>query len=208
MATKIEDNKIEEYKALREEILLSLNSSMSTVTYLAGALAALAAFGVGRGELRPGVFGLLIPAATIVGIWVWMGELHRLRRASFYLSCLEPILGLKWEEWLRDPNSRSKRVFFWNHRVIYWFFALAGGGSLAYGLWSFLDCGMFYVVVSFYALLVLIGGYLIWQLERAKLFFGTGPNYGNESVDQARLETSLRDLARGAPAHPATAPAP
>lgn len=114
MPTDTQNNRLEEYKALRDEVSLSLNSAMTTVKFLAGALAGLAAFGLTQTDelLRPWMFAFLIPVVSILGTWIWLGELHRLRRASFFLCNLEQKLGLKWESGLGNLTILTNRTAY------------------------------------------------------------------------------------------------
>jgi len=132
--------KIEEYKALRAEILVAIDISVKTVTFLLAALGALLAAGVTAlsqvnesGKLLAMViFSFVIPTVSMFGILVWLGEQYRLCRASFYLSHLERSLGLTWESWLREG-----RRYFENHQATYIFFCLVGFVSFLFGLLCF-----------------------------------------------------------------------
>jgi hypothetical protein len=129
------------------------------------------------------IFCLVIPAVSVFGISVWLGEIFRLRRASFYLLHLEKSMELTWESWLREnPN----RIFVGNHRATYIGFGLAGFGSFLCGLylfpWSSIACKTtLYGFVALAGVLLIVGIVLLsrgWtrvrELEKGS-FFWPGP---------------------------------
>lgn len=118
-----------EHQAIRAEILFCLEQRISMLSYGFAGIGAMTAGGVGAlskdiGEsfplLAPAIFGILIPASTIL-IWnFWMNESARVRRASQYLWYIEKkcnnltgINALEWEHHLRrdDKYTHSYRLY-------------------------------------------------------------------------------------------------
>jgi hypothetical protein len=142
--------RIEEYKALRAEVQLAIGTSINTLTFLFAGLGIVLTGGItasakGDGELAALIFCVLIPATSVFGTSVWLGEVYRLRRASFYLSYLEKSIGLMWEHWLRQYPSggKQKRMMVHNHRITFGFLAAGGLLSFICGLWI-----LFWVLLS------------------------------------------------------------
>jgi hypothetical protein len=143
-----QDVKIEQYKTLREEVLHAVDGTITTTHYVLLALGALSAFGA-KAYAEPGesgapaaivIFLVLIPIVSLFGIVWWLAEVHRLRRASFYLSDVERSLGLQWENWLRKPvGTKRQLIYIYNHRITYILFVFAGLSSFLAGLWLFLS---------------------------------------------------------------------
>lgn len=117
---------LEEYKALREEIILCLGERVTIVSFGFAAVGALIAGGMavlGRGKERwfvsSIVIGVVVTLTCLYVLDVWTVETRRLARASYYNHYLElklknlykgNILPLEWEQRTRDKDGPYMRI--------------------------------------------------------------------------------------------------
>jgi len=134
---------LQEYQAIRAEILASLQTQQSALAFgtaTIGILAA-AAVNVWKDKIVPEmVFLGAIPTLTYFVLVIWMGEVARMLRAGGFMLQLENRVNgyfshkgvarpLEWETRMRgkvprDPDRRP--MYVWNYRAIMWmFFALS-----------------------------------------------------------------------------------
>ena len=110
---------IEEYKALRMEILNSIKLQYLTVQIgltAIGVLLVLLSTFLNKKYL-PQIFLLILtPAASYITLFLWMGEVERMVRAGIYIHSREKYMStlfkgmpspLNWETWLREPVSNG-----------------------------------------------------------------------------------------------------
>jgi hypothetical protein len=142
---------LEEYRALRAEILLTLERRVTILSYGLTAIGVLTAAGIaalsGSRPSEPAattVFLLAIPATATFVLEIWFAETHRGRRASHFLQGIEVAVnaelpggkrGLTWEHEIRAPNPAAPQRLFTTHygRIIL-YFSLAAAASLFAGL--------------------------------------------------------------------------
>lgn len=139
--------KMEEYKAVRAEILVAINSQHASLRFGSAVVLALFVFAVrDRGPMDGGEFTtcftyfvllLAIPIICYVTIMIWLGEVWRMMRAGEYLELLEREINyqhfgeervLNWENWRRSLRSQKVHVFlrgnYWGTLVLFF------GGSV------------------------------------------------------------------------------
>lgn len=136
---------LEEYKALRAEIVAALQLQQQVVafgvTVLAGVSAVSAAI-LKDDPLAAMLVGSLSPAIALALLLVWLGELERMVRAGTWVALLERRVGLLfpdlpsplgWESALRGINSPfpSSRVLHRYRGILAVFILLSLAPSLA-----------------------------------------------------------------------------
>jgi hypothetical protein len=135
---------IEEYRSLRQEILLSLEQTHSVLQFglpTAAILLGLAAQNLdGAGGIVLTV--VVVPLVTLLIVVIWTGELRRSIRASCYLANeVEPRVRdafpgsvrapLRWENWLREGENMKFTDTYWAVPLL---LALVGVASAAVGI--------------------------------------------------------------------------
>jgi hypothetical protein len=145
------DLALEEYRALRSEILTTMQTQQSTLTLGTAAIGIIVARGFNVWS-DPAVAAILFlfvtPFVCKLVLTIWMGEVTRMMRAGGHIHDFEhlvhanvpnlPQAVFNWETRLRaqDPNSRVtrwQRHYEWNYLAIvlmYWLIAVA---SIAVG---------------------------------------------------------------------------
>ena len=141
---------LQEYQAIRAEILASLQTQQSALAFgtaTIGILAA-AAVNVWKDKIVPEmVFLGAIPTLTYFVLVIWMGEVARMLRAGGFMLQLENRVNgyfshkgvarpLEWETRMRgkvprDPDRRP--MYVWNYRAIIWLFLLLSVASICIG---------------------------------------------------------------------------
>jgi len=137
---------IEEYKSLRDEISKTLVNRLTIISLGLVAVGALIGFAAKNpdGEstiISALVLGIMVPATAFMAVFLWISEVRRGRRASWYLWGLERRINkelgkrvLRWEEDIRPPEaSKLLRLFRGHYYVIILFFTVIGGGSAYFG---------------------------------------------------------------------------
>lgn len=171
------DLMLEEYRALRSEILQSIAERFRILAFGMTAIGVLVAFGgglfasVGGGnsagldtweDIRPWILLLVVPTVCFLVYTSWTSEVHRGRRASKYLwgaerqiNALAGQIVVHWEETIRLKKGKVGGLFFGHYYVT----------GLALGLIAVLS---FYFglkllgVVPTYAVGISIVGIIIW----------------------------------------------
>ena len=118
---------LEEYRALREEIIASLSMQQTVLSFSTLALGGLALAGLhelrsdGDPALALLIFLLLLPLVSYVTLFIWLGEYARTTRAGLFLSGLEQRINewvgddaLTWEQFLRTPVRGRPPQYAWN----------------------------------------------------------------------------------------------
>lgn len=176
---------MEEYKALRAEIILCLQQRVTILSYglatiglLVGAV--VAALNVNY-KISAGIIaGLGIPIASLFVLNVWLAETRRVRRASWYNWAielrLEKELGRKtlvWEQKIRKIGDKG--LFFEHYYVIVSFFHAAALLSVVWGFILFWQSksrfDAYFPWVSILAtvlVVVLLLWHLWWAMGRVK----------------------------------------
>jgi|GEM_PF-4359062 len=108
---------LEEYKALRAEVLLCLERRVTIISFGLTAIAVLATAGVTalNYEITSAavlILAVLVPGTSAYVLALWLAETHRARRASHYLWRIERKLekalecrSLEWEGLLRQKKG-------------------------------------------------------------------------------------------------------
>lgn len=147
-----------EYKALRDEILTTMETQQGTLRFGTAALSILAvgSLNVWEDELVTTLaFLFAVPFLSKLVITIWMGEVTRMMRAGDHLVGVEsrfqelypemPEPMMRWETRLRDrhsPTTRWKQHYEWNYLAIilmFWTIALA---SMALGVYRGISGGL------------------------------------------------------------------
>jgi hypothetical protein len=136
---------IEEYRSLRQEILLSLQQGHSVLQF--GLATAAILLGLATQKLSTGIASVVltvvvVPLVTLLVVVIWTGELRRTMRVGWYLAHeVEPrtraafpnvaLSPLRWESWLRDDHRRHFTDTYWAVPLL---LCLVGVASAAIGL--------------------------------------------------------------------------
>ncbi|MEJ7786944.1 MAG: hypothetical protein WKF96_19255, partial [Solirubrobacteraceae bacterium] len=136
---------MEEYKSLRQEILLSLQQGHSVLQFglaTAAILVGLAAQNLTTGAGSIVLTVVVVPLVTLLIVVIWTGELRRTTRASCYLTNeVEPRVHaafpgvarapLGWEAWLRQGENMMFTDTYWAVPLL---LALVGVASAGVGV--------------------------------------------------------------------------
>jgi len=203
---------LEEYRALREEIIASLGMQQTVLSFSTLALGGLALAGFhelapsGNSPLALLIFLLVLPLVSYVSLFIWLGEFARTTRAGSFLSGLEQRINgwvgaetLTWERYLRTPVEGKRPQYVWNVRAIFSFYALvpvvavvvatlAGGFALVAWLAVY--------AAELVAWLAIVGWFLRGEL-RAALDAGAGRAPKRRSSEMAPAGTGTPAWARG-----------
>jgi len=116
---------LEEYKALRREILDTMRNQQMLVHVGAITIGLILAWGFhewDRSRIADLVFLVFVPAMAYVVLILWMGEVARMMRVGLYLADREKEISasftdhpgaLNWENWLRTRSGKKEP-----HRVM------------------------------------------------------------------------------------------
>lgn len=115
---------LEEYRALRAEVIQSMDDGNKIMAFGLAAVGLALGAGISHKETLLGVavLGFFLPVLSALVLSLWFAAQERIARASHYLSGVEERLksvigdveGVSWEAWLRvkKPNGRSQH--FWS----------------------------------------------------------------------------------------------
>jgi hypothetical protein len=147
-----------EYKALRDEILTTMETQQGTLRFGTAALSILVvgSINVWEDELVTTLaFLFAIPFLSKLVITIWMGEVTRMMRAGDHLVDVERSLQkvypempepiMRWETRLRDrhsPTTRWKQHYEWNYLAIILMFWTIAVGSMALGVYRGISGGL------------------------------------------------------------------
>jgi hypothetical protein len=144
---------LEEYKALRAEILTTMQTQQSTLTIGTAALGVIAAgaFNLWKEAFVATILFLFVaPFLSKLVLTIWIGEVTRMMRAGRYLHEFEtavhrempefPDWVMKWETRLREadpasPITRWERHYEWNYLAIILMYWSIGVASIVLGAW-------------------------------------------------------------------------
>jgi hypothetical protein len=126
---------LEEYRALRDEIVASLSMQQTVLSFSTLALGGLALAGfraLGKDDddvVALVIFLLALPLVSYVSHLIWLGEYARTTRAGLFLAGLEHRINtwvgyeaLTWEQSLRRHDAKYPQ-YSWNVRAMYLFYA-------------------------------------------------------------------------------------
>jgi hypothetical protein len=141
---------IEEYKALREEVIASLASQQQILGFGAATLGLV----IGPGLALWGsnteatelpfliVFGFFVPLLSGIVVVIWFGEVLRMIRAGYAVAGLEstlnddlkeagwPAPALSWESFLRDERQPKRKLKLRGFVINFWG-VIAAFGAIA-----------------------------------------------------------------------------
>jgi hypothetical protein len=159
---QLEDMIIEEYKALRAEILLCLERRITIISYGLAAVGVLVGAGIAavyydKIVLAALVFLGVLPVTAVYVLDIWLAETRRARRASRYnwylekklaaiMSATPSHLPLEWEARLRVPGTNG--LFFEHYTRTVGYFALLAAASFGIGVYVLLGEAPAQLVVS------------------------------------------------------------
>jgi hypothetical protein len=134
---------LEEYRALRDEIVASLSMQQAVLSFSTLALGGLALAGFralgtdGDDAVALVIFLLAVPVVSYVSLLIWLGEYARTTRAGRFLSELEHRINtwvgyetLTWEQFLRKRDRGRYPQYSWNVWAMFLFYAALPLGSL------------------------------------------------------------------------------
>lgn len=143
------DVALEEYRALRAEIVATLETQYATLTFGTAAVGLLVGFGFNAWDeafVAQIAFLGAVPAVAYLVLVIWMGELTRMMRAGDYLAELECRINeevravdrpdaLGWETFLRKEAEEGKTAQHrWHYRAIIGMYQLLAIASIAVGM--------------------------------------------------------------------------
>lgn len=118
---------LKEYDALRQEILATINSRISILSFGLGTIGLLLTVGMTTNALSNSslvsglILFLLVPAVTNFVLFMWLGEYQRMQRAGRFIAGLEARINriakeelstkdelLTWESNLRSARQHMK----------------------------------------------------------------------------------------------------
>ena len=142
---------VQEYNALREEILTTMGTQDGTLRFAAATVGIVltGGFSVWKHTVPATlIFLVVVPYLCTMVLIVWMGEVTRMMRAGKHISLLEEVFEkrvagvpepvMRWERNLRDPsaeNTRWARHYEWNYLAIILMFWSLGVVSVAAGVY-------------------------------------------------------------------------
>ncbi len=121
---------IEEYKTLRQESLISIQTQQAVIRYGLAIIGVLIASALNKWDdtiLACSVTLVFLPISCYLILLIWMGEVARMMRAGQYLYKLESKLNklfekdnppLNWEINLRDFSKGGTPQLNWNYLAI------------------------------------------------------------------------------------------
>ena len=118
------DFDLEEYRALRSEIIQSMDDGNQIVAFGLAAVGLVLGAGLSSKETLLGflVLSFFLPIITALVLSMWFAAQERIARASHYLSGVETRIkaacrdegSISWEAWLRSPRSDGQYQHFWS----------------------------------------------------------------------------------------------
>lgn len=133
---------VEEYKALREEILTAIRAQIDILRFGSAALALLLAAGGAATDNRPLLAGIIFvlfaPTVGATTLIMWSNEVFRMMRAAAFVFRLEDRLKsavgtavLRWEHEAHKPKDPDvERIHRWTIRIA---FGVISIGSIVFG---------------------------------------------------------------------------
>ncbi|MGA2916014.1 MAG: hypothetical protein ABSE89_08325 [Sedimentisphaerales bacterium] len=170
---------LEEYKAIRAEILLCLERRITIISYGLTSVGVLVGAGVtslnySHSEFAILVFLVVLPVTALYVLNIWLAETHRVRRASHYNWYIEKKLAaveefadkpLEWESRIHDKNDPHRRFKHYNYTVCY--FSLLFAISVGVGLYLLLTSKLPKVSLGYRSIICIVvavgfGIFILW----------------------------------------------
>jgi hypothetical protein len=121
---KIEEFELEQYRALRAEILRAMEEGNQVMSFGLATIGVITSASLGIKESAVGyiIFSILLPCLTSLILSLWFASQERIARASYFLSGIEERLNdlhdigsmVTWEIWLRNRGIDGKANHFWS----------------------------------------------------------------------------------------------
>ena len=140
---------LEEYRALRGEIVATMQTQDGGLRLGVAAIGVVSAAGFNVWDTTAAaslIFLAVVPFVSAVVLTVWMGEVSRMMRAGSHIQRIEQFIHeqnptlpdpvMTWETRLRDPLSditRWERQYEWNYHAIVLLFWSIGIASIGVG---------------------------------------------------------------------------
>jgi hypothetical protein len=144
-----QDLALEEYRALRDEIVATMQTQDGGLRLGVAAIGVVSAAGFNVWDdtaASASIFLSVVPFVSAVVLTVWMGEVSRMMRAGRHIRRIEQFIHeqdpalpdpvMTWETKLRDPLSditRWERQYEWNYHAIVLLFWSIGNASIGVG---------------------------------------------------------------------------
>ena len=114
----------EQYRALREEVLRSMEDGNQIMGFGLAAVGLVVSAGVSVEDDRLAIliFGFLLPVLSALILSLWFAAQERLARASHFMTGVESRIKqaigaagtISWEEWLRKPRPAARSRHMWS----------------------------------------------------------------------------------------------
>ena len=194
---------MEEYRRLSKEIEGSLTRRLQVLEFGLALIGVMTGFGLmtaqpsshsshfvstvvgvltgsGLTKDKPGPYLFLtigVPASCFMILVLWLSEVRRTRRASWYLWGLErrihDLLGsrvLCWEGDIRESKKQALAVFRFHYYTTAAFFILAATLEAAYGMYVWDTMPMFIRILSPLSLLIVMSTITVYVLRRLQKY--------------------------------------
>jgi hypothetical protein len=120
-----EDVELEQYRALRGEILRAMEDGNQVMSFGLAAIGLVISAGVTVKDTTVGfiIFATVVPLLSALVLSIWYASYERLGRASYFITGIEQRLKQiasignfpTWDSWLRTPSRRSSaQHHFWS----------------------------------------------------------------------------------------------
>ena len=205
----------EEYRRLSQEVNNALAHRLQVVQFglaLLGVLTGLALQSTDRTSIIF-IWAFMIPGAGFMILYLWLSEIRRARRASWYIFGLETRVNnglrsrvLGWEGDLRRKDSDNLLAVFRGHYVTTaLFFISIALLSAIYGMWNWYELSFLYQIAwptAFGALIVAIADHHIlhyfpkFDLPNQTWFESLSEQPGKANVDKKNLRNRSRQTSR------------
>jgi len=138
----------EEYRRLSQEINGALTHRLQIIQFGLAFVGILVGFALESNDPTAAeiVLAFMIPAACFMVLYLWLSEVRRARRASWYLFGLErrvnnelQLRALRWEEDIREQGFNPLGVFRFHYYTTASFFVFIAVFAATYGMWKWSD---------------------------------------------------------------------
>lgn len=175
MTTKQQELELmmEEYKRLSQEIDSTLTRRLQVLEFGLAIVGAVTGFGLSASSPTSYlVLAIVVPASCFMVVSLWLSELRRTRRASWYMYGLErrvnSLLGCRtlcWEEDIRAHKGHVLSIFRFHYYTTAGFFVLGGALAAAYGMLRWDSIPAFFRIAWPLAFLVVLSAITIYELR-------------------------------------------
>jgi hypothetical protein len=144
------DASLEQYKAVWQEKMASMNTQQSNLQIATAIIGAIFVAGLNLWDkpvVSEFILLFIVPVVSYLFLVIWMGELQRMVRATKFLAAFENSLNealsnapirLSFENWILQKKGRDyPNILKWNYRAILITFQLIAAASVAVGLYKF-----------------------------------------------------------------------